>query len=157
MNTRMPTTLAYCLAQFAPPSGEMHKIVSEDRARQIDRAMHADKLADGYVRRNEARAFDLQCRHQNIAGYSTLGSIVLAGAFAALLGWFGPSIDDHSDERAQADSLADAIKSEAAEDRFERAARQICGENAGFKRGDRPGSIICMTKRGHITRTRGTL
>ena len=30
MNARMPTTIAYCLAQFAPPSSEVHKIVEAD-------------------------------------------------------------------------------------------------------------------------------
>ena len=29
----------------------------------IDAAMHADKLADGYTKRNEAAAFALQVKH----------------------------------------------------------------------------------------------
>lgn len=79
-------------------------------------------------------------------------TIALTAAIAALLGWFGPSIDDHSTERAQADALADAIKTEAADERFEKAARKACGENAAWKHADRPGSIICMTKRGYVTK-----
>lgn len=156
MNATLPPTLAAALLPMVPPQSVVHHIISEDRARQIDAAMHADKLVDGYSRRNEARALELQLRRQNAAGYSTLGTIALTAAIAALLGWFGPAIDDHSTERAQADALADAIKTEAADARFERAAREICGQNATWKHGDRPGSIICMTRRGHVTRTRGT-
>ena len=31
MNARMPTTIAYCLAQFAPPSSEVHRIADADQ------------------------------------------------------------------------------------------------------------------------------
>lgn len=59
--------------------------------------------------------------------------------------------DDRSVEHAQALSLEDAIKSEAADARFARAAAEICGENAGFRRVDAT-TIQCYTHKGKPTR-----
>lgn len=59
----------------------------------------------------------------------------------------------HNTEMATAASLDDAIKNEAAQARFTRAAAKICGsENAGWKLVDDTRSIQCTTKRGHKTR-----
>ena len=61
----------------------------------------------------------------------------------------GPS--DHSAEQAQAQSLADAQRTEATAERFAKAAAELCGSNnaAVLHLGD--GSIQCLTKRGHKT------
>lgn len=44
----------------------------------------------------------------------------------------GPSIDDHSMERAQADSLSDALKTEAARIKRTQTISAWCGANAGW-------------------------
>lgn len=75
---------------------------------------------------------------------------LLAMALVALLACVGPTIDDHSLERAQADSLQDSIKAEAVQARFERAAQAICGSNAAWL--DLGGGTIqCLTHRGYKT------
>lgn len=55
-------------------------------------------------------------------------------------------LDDHSAEHSQALALQDAIKSEQARDRFNRAAAQICGNAGWVEIGD--GSIQCITRIG---------
>lgn len=81
-----------------------------------------------------------------------LSTWLAACAIALLLGAShlldGPT--DHHAEWAQAQDLQDAIKTEAASARFDKAARAICGENAAWiDLGS--GSIQCATKRGHKT------
>lgn len=56
----METAIARALAPFAPPQSEVHQIVLDADA--IDREMLADKLNDGYTKRNEAAAFALQVK-----------------------------------------------------------------------------------------------
>ena len=58
---------------------------------------------------------------------------------------------EHSTEMAQAQDLQAAIKTEAAQARFARAASTICGENAGWYLVDDDRTIQCTTKRGHKT------
>ena len=58
---------------------------------------------------------------------------------------------DHSAEMAQAQDLQSAIKNEATQARFARAASTICGENAGWYLVDDDRTIQCTTKRGHKT------
>lgn len=75
---------------------------------------------------------------------------LLALALVALLAGVGPAIDDHSAERAQADSLQDSIKAEAAQARFAKAAQAICGDNAAWL--DLGGGAVqCLTHRGRKT------
>jgi hypothetical protein len=62
----------------------------------------------------------------------------------------GPLITDHSTEQAQAMSLQDAIKAEAAAARFDKASTAICGPNAGWRLLD-DGAIQCTTKKGRAT------
>lgn len=79
---------------------------------------------------------------------------LLALILAALLSsaWLldRPLIDDHSSERAQADSLQDAIKAEAVQARFAKAAQAICGSNAAWADLGN-GAVQCLTHRGHKT------
>ena len=81
----------------------------------------------------------------------------LATVLAALLSTAhlldGPA--DHAAEQAQLVSLQDAIKTEAAEARFTRAAARICGENAGFRQLDET-TVQCFTHKGKPT-VKGTL
>lgn len=77
--------------------------------------------------------------------------VVLIIAIYALMAHLdGPS--DHSTEMAQAQDLQAAIKNEAAQARFARAASTICGENAGWYLVDDSKTIQCTTKRGHKTK-----
>ena len=61
-------TLARALAPFAPPSSEVHKIVSEDQAQRIDAAMHKFKQSNGYDRRADAQALTLQIERATQTG-----------------------------------------------------------------------------------------
>lgn len=85
-----------------------------------------------------------------------LGAWLAAACLAIMLSGAG-HLDDLSPTDAQAEwaasgALQDAIKSEAAHARFTRAARKICGDNAGYKLVDNDRTIVCTTKRGHATR-----
>lgn len=76
----------------------------------------------------------------------------LAAAMAAVLSTSylldGP--EDHSSETASSLALEDALKAEARQERFDKAARSICGENAGW-RITTNNQLVCLTKRGHKT------
>ncbi|MFZ2309623.1 MAG: hypothetical protein WAW73_09410 [Rhodoferax sp.] len=52
---------------------------------------------------------------------------------------------DHNAEMAQAEDLQDAIKNEAAQARFTRAAAQMCG-NAGWTQ-DADGAVHCQVRK----------
>lgn len=68
MNASLPLCIAQALAPFAPPSSVVHQIVREARelseaeCRAIDSAMLADKVVDGYGRRNYLAAMVDQMR-----------------------------------------------------------------------------------------------
>lgn len=74
-------------------------------------------------------------------------------AIAALLGIVGPTLDDHSAERAQADDLQAAQHQAQAAQRFARAAQELCGREAAAWALLPDGSIQCRTKRGAKTIT----
>ena len=62
-------------------------------------------------------------------------------------------LDGPSDHQAAIDAAADAKATQAeqrAQVRFEKAAQQMCGENAGWKLLDN-GAVQCFTKKGHKT------
>ena len=73
---------------------------------------------------------------------------VMLACFAGLLAIVGPTIDDHSGEMAQADEIANQIKRERRE---AMAARNICGQNAGYRFDGN--TLQCLTKRGSKTIT----
>jgi len=79
--------------------------------------------------------------------WTIAGLIALILSTAHLLD--GP--DDHSAEHAQALSINDAIKSEAADARMARAAAEICGINAGWVQ-QSDSSISCRLHHGERTR-----
>ncbi len=75
-------------------------------------------------------------------------ALVLALILATSFHLDGPT--DHSAERAQADSLDDALKTEAARVKQAKRIAKVCGINAAFvELGD--GQVQCMTHRGHKT------
>jgi hypothetical protein len=62
-------------------------------------------------------------------------------------------LDGPSDHQAAMDAAADAKatqREQAALARFEKAARRMCGDNAGWTQLEN-GSVQCFTKRGHKT------
>lgn len=77
-------------------------------------------------------------------------TITLA-ALVFTLAWFGPALDDHSAEQAQADDLQAAQRQSDAQRRYDTAVRRLCGQNADYMELDH-GAIQCSTKRGHPTR-----
>lgn len=62
-------------------------------------------------------------------------------------------LDGPSDHQAALDAAADVKatqREQAALARFEKAAQQMCGDNAGWTRLEN-GAVQCFTKRGHKT------
>lgn len=76
----------------------------------------------------------------------------LAIAIAGLLCWFGPSLDDHSDEWDQAVYLQDAINEAIRQEKFAVAAQALCGPQAAWQQLN-DGSVQCRTKTGRPTIT----
>lgn len=76
----------------------------------------------------------------------------LALAAVVLLCWFGPSLDDHSDEYAQAVTLQDAINESIRQQKFAVAAQAVCGPQAAWQQ-LQDGSVQCRTKYGNPTIT----
>jgi hypothetical protein len=76
----------------------------------------------------------------------------LAVAMAAVLST-AYLLDGPSDHQAAQDAAADAKathREQVGLARFEKAAQQMCGENAGWTQLEN-GSVQCFTKRGHKT------
>ena len=90
---------------------------------------------------------DCPSRSHSARGSFWLLCIMLL-CFTGLLAIVGPAIDDHSGEMAQADEIANQIKRERKE---AMAARNICGENAGYQFNGN--SLQCFTHRGKPTIT----
>ena len=72
---------------------------------------------------------------------------IIALAMVAALCWLGPSLDDHSDEWAQAVTLQDAINEAIRQEKFAVAAQALCGPQAAWQQLD-DGSVQCKTKHG---------
>lgn len=81
-----------------------------------------------------------------IINWAIAALIALGMSSAYLLD--GPT--DIEAARATAAARDDAIGRALAEQRFERAAQAMCGENAGWQR-RQDGAVQCLTKRGHRT------
>jgi hypothetical protein len=71
-------------------------------------------------------------------------------AIAALLSVLGPALDDNSAEHEVAKQ---ELKKQRQQDRFERAAQEICGPNAAWKQTALDGEIQCFTHKGRKTIT----
>lgn len=82
----------------------------------------------------------------------TTSTTITVLAMAVALAWFGPSLDDHGTEQAQAQDLQLALQEAATEQRFARAAQDLCGPQAAWQ--ELPdGSVQCRTKYGRPTIT----
>lgn len=81
-----------------------------------------------------------------------LKTTALAIAFAALLCWLGPSLDDHSAEFDQAVDLQMAINAAIEQGKFDRAAQAVCGPQSPWVQ-IADGSVQCSTKNGRPTIT----
>lgn len=57
------------------------------------------------------------------------------------------------DNGAEHEAAAEELVKQNRQDRFEKAAREICGENAGWSLTTNQDAIVCKTKRGHKTKT----
>jgi len=76
-------------------------------------------------------------------------ALSIVGIYAAMSYIDGPT--DHHAEHAQAKSLADAQKQEAAAERFAKAGAALCGNENATVRDLGDGSIQCLNKRGQRT------
>lgn len=77
---------------------------------------------------------------------------LLATALAIALCWFGPTLDDHSAEAAQAVDLQYAINQAIEQKKFDRAAQALCGPQSPWVQTS-DGSVQCSTKHGRPTIT----
>lgn len=80
---------------------------------------------------------------------------ILASLLVVALAALGPALDhmdDHSAEFAVADDLQAAINRAVAEQRFARAAQDLCGPQAAWQQ-LADGSVQCRTKYGKPTIT----
>ena len=55
------------------------------------------------------------------------------------------------DNGAEHEVAAEELVKQNRQDRFEKAAREICGENATYRLTHKQGEIVCLTKRNHKT------
>ena len=80
----------------------------------------------------------------------TTTTVVLLTGILGLLGVVGPALDveDHGYEHEVA---REEISKQQRQERFERAAREVCGDNASWALTHVQGQIICKTRRGHKT------
>ena len=85
---------------------------------------------------------------------SAIQVIALVSVFVLLGGSLGNALDQW--DRDTADQR-EAQKTAQEEARFVKAAKALCGENAGFVLTDIPGQIQCATHRGLIRATKGML
>lgn len=86
----------------------------------------------------------------------TQTTALLLTGLLGLLGFVGPALDveDHGYEHEVA---REELDKQRRQERFENAAREVCGENASYRLTYKHGEIICLTKRGHKTGKRATL
>ena len=81
-----------------------------------------------------------------------LKTTMIALAFAVVLCWFGPALDDHSAEADQAVDLQAAINQAIAQEKFAQAAQAVCGPQSPWVQLN-DGSVQCSTKHGKPTIT----
>jgi hypothetical protein len=81
-----------------------------------------------------------------------LRTTALAIIVAALLCWFGPTLDDHSAEADQAVDLQAAINQAIAQEKFAQAAQAVCGPQSPWVQLN-DGSVQCSTRYGKPTIT----
>ena len=78
-------------------------------------------------------------------------TLINCALFAAIVAtMFSIQVIDHGPEHEVA---AEELVKQNRQDRFEKAAREICGENAGWSLTTNQDAIVCKTKRGHKTKT----
>ena len=77
---------------------------------------------------------------------------LIAVAMALALCWFGPTLDDHSAEAAQAVDLQYAINQAIAQEKFAQAAQAVCGPQSPWVQLN-DGSVQCSTRYGKPTIT----
>lgn len=75
-------------------------------------------------------------------------SAVFIVACAFFISMMGPYLDDHS---AENDAAKDALIQQRQQQRFEKAAQDICGPNSAYRLTDNDKEIICVSKNGKLT------
>ena len=75
---------------------------------------------------------------------------IIVLALLAILGWFGPALDDHSAEQTQAADLEAAQHQAQAQARYAAAVQRLCGPNSAWME-LQGGDIQCTDKRGRKT------
>lgn len=79
---------------------------------------------------------------------NTLIQVSIFCALVITMAYIGPQLDDHGPEHEVA---VEELAKQHRQDRFEKAAAEICGPNAGWSLTTNQDAIVCKTKRGHKT------
>lgn len=79
---------------------------------------------------------------------SQLTTPLLLIGVLSLLSFVGPALDAESQEHEVA---SEERPKHQRQERFEKAAREICGENSSWALTSGKNEIVCKTKRGHKT------
>jgi hypothetical protein len=79
---------------------------------------------------------------------NTLLSAIMLVVCAIALSFVWPEIEDH---HAEQDAAKEALIQQRQQQRFEKAAQDICGPNSAYKLTDNDKEIICMNKKGRVT------
>lgn len=82
--------------------------------------------------------------------HSLINIALFAGFMAAMVGIQAlPGADDHGYEHEVA---REELTKQQREERFAKAAQEVCGPNAAWKLTHKHGEVICMNKRGRQTK-----
>ena len=73
--------------------------------------------------------------------------VLLLIGFLGLLGFVGPALDaeDHGYEHEVA---REELDKQRRQERFENAAREVCGPNAAWRLTHKQGEVICLVRHG---------
>ena len=81
---------------------------------------------------------------------NTLIQVSIFCALVTTMAYIGPRLDDHGPEHEVA---AEELVKQNRQDRFEKAAQEVCGPNAAYRLTNKQGEVICLTHRGQKTKT----
>ena len=62
-------------------------------------------------------------------------------------------IDNGAEHEVAAEVAIEELVKQNRQDRFEKAAQEVCGPNAAYRLTNKQGEVICLTHRGQKTKT----
>ena len=79
--------------------------------------------------------------------HTLINMAIFAGIMAAMVGIQG--VDNNGPEQEIAKQ---ELAKQRQQERFDKAAQEVCGENSSYRLTHKQGEIICLTKRNHKTK-----